>query len=281
MQAIQKGAINLVNPKLSAYDKPFMLAIAIGLLTAGGTLTLAVYMSNESEFEETVMTLGSFDDHWRQFKQTQESFPDLCVDVAFDYMIVSDFNTLQIQECLPWECSNPGDGCWHEFKEVICKEYETKPGWDGKEYEIANYPDWQGNRSFVSSCSFTELTGMRFKKSFKQSIFTTIGAALGFAGYIEVLVSIFIIGLLSLVRLIHLIKPEWGALTVMMDEYSESSNGATKMSMQIAAIKKALDNAHINVDFDQVERELAKESAKGIVQQTKDIAAESALTSSV
>eukprot|EP00933_Yihiella_yeosuensis_P042096 TRINITY_DN365_c0_g1_i1.p1 TRINITY_DN365_c0_g1~~TRINITY_DN365_c0_g1_i1.p1 ORF type:complete len:237 (-),score=56.11 TRINITY_DN365_c0_g1_i1:377-1024(-) len=170
-KTLRKGVVDLVNPKFHKYSKPLMITILVALPTAA--VTAALFFAMVTDCKNSVQ----INDGWHGHEELTKTAPT-CV-FFYDILVNHQVTGQPVFQA-----------CSSVDQEV-----------DGKSYKAPSVPICDGIEApskAVAECPWGN-NGKILKYSYKQcpAAMSTLGAALGYSAFIELVFTIVVLGVLT------------------------------------------------------------------------------------
>lgn len=289
--------VNFVNPKLGFFNRPLLLACLVGIFTLAGFLvTFMMMVSNATVTLETDISEGNPNAYvWRNTAGSVS----YCLGAAILFEPTGKKIELQ-SYCMPRE----EVFTLEENAEYFNKEkYPELEGYYSNPQPLQWCPDLAELGGYVPTANekwaygkdmcehkgpWEKSTDIRCPECPKYGAMTwylyrteypdpgtTLGAALGYAAYIEVVLTTIIVGTLLLCRIVKNTRPDFSLLSVSMEEMTKASNDLSDVQKELAAVKSALMEAGIKVREESVEdqNKAAKKASVGVAAEIVGIGA--------
>eukprot|EP00746_Dinoflagellata_sp_MGD_P073380 gnl/MRDRNA2_/MRDRNA2_29780_c0_seq1.p1 gnl/MRDRNA2_/MRDRNA2_29780_c0~~gnl/MRDRNA2_/MRDRNA2_29780_c0_seq1.p1 ORF type:complete len:283 (-),score=29.84 gnl/MRDRNA2_/MRDRNA2_29780_c0_seq1:107-955(-) len=257
VEMIKSNVINFVNPKLVYFSNSFQLACMIGAVTFVCWVIAWAAMANASTTAE-VTSVGDENAHYRFMMAVQEEGADLCLKAS---MVMRNGNPGQVNAgCLPrqnmfeqdkmpkwtqeWTKLQPLKWCEDGMawgRDDMCKSFKCAPCDSGRGAQGGIQPDG-------SVSMFT------WSKTIFPPGGSTFGSSLGYAAYIEVGATLLIVGCLLRSGSIKNHRPDFGLLSVSMEEMSTGKSQINELEKQFQLMKTAMTRAGIRIDEESPEQ---------------------------
>eukprot|EP00931_Biecheleriopsis_adriatica_P019605 TRINITY_DN1331_c0_g1_i6.p1 TRINITY_DN1331_c0_g1~~TRINITY_DN1331_c0_g1_i6.p1 ORF type:complete len:233 (+),score=39.40 TRINITY_DN1331_c0_g1_i6:59-700(+) len=168
-QTFRKGVVDLVNPKFHKYSKPLFIAVTVGVPTA--IITFLLFMSMISNCKTNV----NISDGWHAHDVLSLT-PPHCVFFYDELVVIPSTGQVKFMGC-------------SSVDRVV----------DGKEYKAPDIPRCpEANVPEIDrECPWGDVGGI-VKYSYTEcpDPLATLGAALGYSAYIELVLTIVVLGIL-------------------------------------------------------------------------------------
>merc|ERR1711939_1126850 len=209
--------VDFVNPKLKSFSRPLMLAIVIGALTLVLTLFLFQLMMQAG------VTTGSGDTKKEDIDTFIEDVGPTCIvhpQSRLDIYYINDTPAIRYSNCYLPEEELAGVPTWCSAEEKAQRdEFIAKCKVD---YADQADPDVCNCKSAAQARSSV----VNIKYVVSPDAMTTLGAAFGYSGFIELLVTVIVIGVLSMCGCIN---KDNSYLKALIQQAKEEQDTATEI----------------------------------------------------
>jgi len=210
--------VDFVNPKLKSFSRPLMLAIVVGALTLVLTLFLFQLMM------EAGVTTASGDTKQQDIDAFIEDVGPTCIvhpQSRLDiYYINGDTPAIRYSNCYLPEEELAGAATWCSAEEKAKREEfiaKCKVDYaDTADPDVCNCKSAKQDKSSV----------VNIKYVVSPDVMTTLGAAFGYSGFIELLVTIVVISVLSMCGCIN---KDNSYLKALIEQAKEEQDTATEI----------------------------------------------------
>eukprot|EP00746_Dinoflagellata_sp_MGD_P161264 gnl/MRDRNA2_/MRDRNA2_88344_c0_seq1.p1 gnl/MRDRNA2_/MRDRNA2_88344_c0~~gnl/MRDRNA2_/MRDRNA2_88344_c0_seq1.p1 ORF type:complete len:361 (-),score=40.04 gnl/MRDRNA2_/MRDRNA2_88344_c0_seq1:294-1376(-) len=248
--------INFVNPKLSFFSRPLLLAVLIG----GGTIVLLVNVFSIMMLNATTTMEKEIaaDPAPFVFRNQAASNANFCLAGVLkegrEYCIPDPiFFTLAHLETLPPEMkasyyANPEPLEWCETLDDYGRMPTANEKWAfGKDVCESKGPFSEVPSDYCRPCPGDgAVLHWYMYKTVHPSAGATLGSALGYATYIEVALTVVIVSLCVSCRCVKNQRPDFGLLAVSMDEMSSNKGEIENFRKRIEDLEARLQAAEAN-----------------------------------